>query len=237
MNFYQINELAIQFRLDLGINHFDPIDFFPLITHKIKNLTIVFLDMANDVSGACYKFDSQKIMFINSNHSKGRQTFTAAHEIYHLFYDDNPFTICNINSNEKIEKDADYFASSLLIPTNALYNYKKENDIRNWDLNSIIDCEQYFQISHEALLFRLKSSGDITFEEYNEFKPKIKYNASRIGYDLSLYEPFISKNYTIGNYVRLVEELFEKDLISNARKDEYLLDAFLSDLVYNLEDL
>ena len=30
---------------------------------------------------------------------------------------------------------------------------------------------------------------------------------------------------------------FEKELISNARKDEYLLDAFLDDLVYNMEEL
>lgn len=237
MNFYQLNELAIQFRLDIGINHMDSIDFFPIITNKLKNLTIVFLDMASEVSGACYKFDSQKIIFLNSNHSKGRQIFTAAHEIYHLFYDDTPFTICNVNSNDEIEKYADQFASFLLMPTNALYNYKKENNIEHWDLNTIIDCEQYFQISHEALLFRLKSSGDITFDDYNEFKSNIKYHASRMGYDLSLYEPFISKNYTLGNYARLVEAAYQKDLISNARKDEYLLDAFLSDLVYNMEEL
>lgn len=237
MNFYQLNELAIQFRLDLGINHIDAIDFFPSVTNKIKNLSIVFLNMADDISGACYKFDSQKVMFINSNHPKGRQIFTAAHEIYHLFYDDTPFTICNINNNDKIEKYANQFASFLILPTNALYNYKKEKNIEKWDLNSIIDCEQYFQISHEALLYRLRSSKDISSKQYNEFKPNITYHAIHRGYDLSLYKPYISKNYTIGNYARLVEEVFEKDLISNARKDEYLLDAFLSDLVYNLEDL
>lgn len=237
MNFYQLNELAIQFRLDLGINHLDPIDFFPLITNKIKDLCIVFLDMAEDISGACCRFDKQKIMFINSNHSKGRQVFTAAHETYHLFYDETPFTICNINNNDEIEKNADQFASFLILPTNALYNYKKENNIKNWNLDSIIDCEQYFQISHEALLYRLKSSKDISPAQYNEYKPNITYNAIHRGYDLSLYKAYISKKYTIGNYVRLLEEVFKKDLISNARKEEYLLDAYLSDLVYNLEDL
>lgn len=237
MNFYQINQIATEFRSDIGINHFDPIDFFPLITNKIKNLTICFLNMDNNISGACYKFDSQKIMFINSNHSKGRQIFTAAHELYHLFYDDTPFTICNINSNDEIEKNANQFASFLILPINALYNYKKEKNIKNWDLNLIIDCEQYFQISHEALLYRLKNMGEIPFEDYDEYKPHIKYNAIHAGYDLSLYEPYISKNYTIGNYARIVEEVYKKDLISNARKEEYLIDAFLSDLVYNMEDL
>ena len=237
MNLYQVNELALQFRLDIGITHIGPLDVFPLLANKIKNLSIVFLDMVEEIRGACCKFDSEKIIFINSNHPKGRQTFTAAHEIYHLFYDTTAFTICNINNNDEIEKYANQFASFLLIPTNALYGYKKDKCIAKWDLDSIIECEQYFQISHEALLYRLKSIGDISSSEYDEFKQDIKYNSMIRGYDLSLYEPYISKNYTIGNYVRLVEEAYEKDLISNARKEEYLLDAFLSDLVYNLEDL
>ena len=104
-------------------------------------------------------------------------------------------------------------------------------------MNSIINCEQYFQISHEALLYRLKSIDDITFEEYNMFKPNIKNNAQLNGYDSSLYEPYIGKNYTIGNYVRLVEEVYRKDLISNGKREEYLIQSYLSDLVYNLEDL
>ena len=73
MNFFKLNELAIEFRSDIGINHSDPIDFFPLITNKLKNLTIVFLEMDDEISGACYKFDTQKIMFINSNHPKMHQ--------------------------------------------------------------------------------------------------------------------------------------------------------------------
>ncbi len=237
MNLFKLNELAIEFRSDIGINHSDSIDFFPVITNKLKNLTIVFLDMDNEISGACYKFDAQKIIFINSNHTKGRQTFTAAHELYHLIYDDTSFTICKVNSDEEIEKNADNFASFLLMPINALYNYKKENNIKKWDLDLIIDCEQYYQISHESLLYRLKNIADITFEEYNEFKGDVKLKARRRGYDSSLYEPYISKNYTLGNYARLVEEVFEKELISNARKEEYLLDAFLDDLVYNMEEL
>lgn len=237
MNLYELNQLAIEFRLDIGLNYDTPLDFFPLITTKLKNLTIVFLEMDNKISGACFKVDSQQIMFINSKHPKGRQVFTAAHEIYHLFYEDTTFTICNLNSNDEVEKNANHFASFLLIPINALYSYKKENNIEKWDLNSIIDCEQYFQISHEALLYRLKSSGDITFEEFNLFKPNIKNNAQHRGYDSSLYEPYIDKNYTIGNYVRLVEKVYGKDLISNGKREEYLIQAYLSDLVYNLEDL
>ena len=237
MNLYELNKLAIEFRSDIGLNQESPLDFFPVITNKLKNLTIVFLEMNEKISGACFKVDSQQIMFINSKHPKGRQVFTAAHELYHLFYEDTAFTICNLNSNDEIEKNANQFASFLLMPINALYSYKKENNIEKWNLNSIIDCEQYFQISHEALLYRLKNGSDITFEEFNKFKPNIKNNAQYCGYDSSLYEPYIDKNYTIGNYVRLVEEVYRKDLISNGKREEYLIESYLSDLVYNLEDL
>ena len=237
MNLYELNKLAIEFRSDIGLNQESPLDFFPVITNKLKNLTIVFLEMDEKISGACFKVDSQQIMFINSKHPKGRQVFTAAHELYHLFYEDAAFTICNLNSNDEIEKNANQFASFLLMPINALYSYKKENNIEKWNLNSIIDCEQYFQISHEALLYRLKNGSDITFEEFNKFKPNIKNNAQYCGYDSSLYEPYIDKNYTIGNYVRLVEEVYRKDLISNGKREEYLIESYLSDLVYNLEDL
>lgn len=237
MNLYELNKLAIEFRSDIGLNQESPLDFFPVITNKLKNLTIVFLEMNEKISGACFKVDSQQIMFINSKHPKGRQVFTAAHELYHLFYEDAVFTICNLNSNDEIEKNANQFASFLLMPINALYSYKKENNIEKWNLNSIIDCEQYFQISHEALLYRLKNGSDITFEEFNKFKPNIKNNAQYCGYDSSLYEPYIDKNYTIGNYVRLVEEVYRKDLISNGKREEYLIQSYLSDLVYNLEDL
>ena len=237
MNLYELNKLAIEFRSDIGLNQESPLDFFPVITNKLKNLTIVFLEMDEKISGACFKVDSQQIMFINSKHPKGRQVFTAAHELYHLFYEDTAFTICNLNSNDEIEKNANQFASFLLMPINALYSYKKENNIEKWNLNSIIDCEQYFQISHEALLYRLKNGSDITFEEFNKFKPNIKNNAQYCGYDSSLYEPYIDKNYTIGNYVRLVEEVYRKDLISNGKREEYLIQSYLSDLVYNLEDL
>ena len=237
MNLFKINQLAIEFRLDIGLEYDTPLDFFPVITNKLRNLTIVFLEMDEKICGACCKVDSQQIMFINSKHSKGRQVFTAAHEIYHLFYEDTTFTICNLNSKDEVEKNANQFASFLLMPINALYSYKKGNSIEKWDLNSIIDCEQYFQISHEALLYRLKSGGDITFDEFNLFKHNIKNNALRRGYDSSLYEPYIDKDYTIGNYARLVEKAYEKDLISNGKREEYLIQSYLSDLVYNFEDL
>ena len=62
MNLYKINQLAIEFRLDIGLEHDTPLDFFPVITNKLRNLTIVFLEMDEKISGACFKVDSQQII-------------------------------------------------------------------------------------------------------------------------------------------------------------------------------
>ena len=44
---------------------------------------------------------------------------------------------------------------------------KESNNIKRWDLDSIIDAEQYFQISHQALLWRLRHFlNEITYEQY-----------------------------------------------------------------------
>ena len=110
-----------------------------------------------------------------------------------------------MNNPDEVEIDANQFVSFMLMPINALYSYKKQNNITQWDLNSIIDCEQYFQISHEALLNRLKQVDDISSDEYKLYKPNVKVKAQYRGYDLSLYTPYISKNYTIDNYICLVE--------------------------------
>lgn len=234
MNF-EINELACQCRRDWNVNDVDSIDIFSLSLIKIKNLTISFLDMGRAVSGACYKSQSHNVVFINSKHSRGRQAFTLAHEIYHLKFDGLGFNVCGVKSDEITEKKANLFASFLLMPYGALIKYKNDNDVGLWSLDSVIACEQYFQISHEALLFRLKEIGDITNKEFSNFKKDVKHNASVLGYPVSLYEPYVDRdNFTMGNYLKLVDAASKKDLISKGLKEEFLLGAYREDIVFNL---
>ncbi len=236
-DYFEMNELACGCRRQWKIDVNDSIDIFTLAINKMKNLTIVFKKMDDDLSGACLKLDKENIIFVNSKHRKGRQAFTIAHELYHLKYDENNFNICALDSDDEIEKKADLFASCLIMPHGALESYKLNNDIEKWNLDSIIDAEQYFQISHQALLWRLRHFlNDISFEEYMSYKENVMYNASIRGYDLSLYTPYLNKEYlTIGNYIKLTQKAYENDLISSGKKEELLLDAFREDIVYNLD--
>lgn len=228
MDFYEINELACQCRRDWNIDIFNPIDIFSLVINKIDNLTLVFIEMDDEISGACYKSNSQVIIFLNSIHNKLKQSFTLAHEIYHLKYGENVFNVCGKSDDEE-EKIADLFASCLLIPNGALNSYKKEKDIKNWTIDEIVDCECFFKVSHAEFINRLKLIG-----ENGEFKQSVE---GVYGRDHTLYEPYTKNQGVIGNYVKLTKKLFEEELISKGLHDEFLTDAFCTDLVYgDLED-
>lgn len=52
------------------------------------------------------------------------------------------------------------------------------NNIDEWNLSNIISVEQYFQISHHALLIRLLNNRLISKKEFDEYKGKyISYEA------------------------------------------------------------
>ena len=106
-DYFEMNELACGCRRQWKIDVNDSIDIFTLAINKMKNLTIVFKKMDDDLSGACLKLDKENIIFVNSKHRKGRQAFTIAHELYHLKYDENNFNICAVNSDDEIEKKAE----------------------------------------------------------------------------------------------------------------------------------
>ncbi|MBR5504092.1 MAG: ImmA/IrrE family metallo-endopeptidase [Methanobrevibacter sp.] len=237
-SFYlEINELAKSCRRSWKIGIDEPIDIFSLAINKMDNLTIVFKKMDNDISGAAIRLNKKSLIFVNSLDSKGRQAFTIAHELYHLKFDEsNSFNLCGISSDDEIEKKADQFASCFLMPHDALEIYKINNSISKWNLDEIIKAEQYFQISHQAFLWRIRTLNEISAEEYMSFKKDIKYNAMIRGYDLSLYDPHLNQDYlTVGDYIKSTEKIYENDLISRGRREELLLDAYRADIVYNLE--
>lgn len=239
MNYLELNEEANEYRRKWGIDEYAPIDIFSVILNKIQNITIAFIDANEKLSGSCLDLKNQKVIFINTKHSLGRQRFTAAHELYHLHFNKKTFMTCSTDIKIQKEKDADQFASCLLLPHGALRKYEDENNISKWDLTNIIKAEQYFQISHKALLRRLLFLKKITRKEYKQFLPNIKKNASKRGYPINLYTPFTNKEIVMGNYIKLLTKAWDTQKISKGKMDELLLDAFYEDYCFNrnMEDL
>ena len=237
----ELNALAVEFRDMLSINPYSPIDLFNIIPSKFPDYSIVFYPMSYYTSGMCIKNDKNSIIAINSNLSLGRQRFTLAHELYHLLYDENynkDVIVCNFNDSSDSEQEAEKFGSFLLMPYEGLKKYMKVNDIKKWDLDSVIFLQQYFQISHKAVIVRLKQDGFISENEYEDLKKvTITREATQRGFGKSLY---ITPNpdhrrRLIGNYVRLVENASSKHLISEGKRRSLLLDGFQDDLIFDFK--
>lgn len=231
-DYLQISEKANMCRKLWGIDEFIPLDIFRVVLEKVENVSIIFFDTEENLSGSSKKIGDQNIIFINANHPLGRQRFTLAHEIYHLKYDDE-FGVCDIDhGNDSVEEKADYFASCLLMSNSALCNYEIENNISEWNLDKVIQAEQYFQISHKAMLRKLTDLGRISEYTAEEFLPGIMINAQLRGYDLKLYKPYTDgKNLILGNYLPLAKKAYVNKKISKSKLNELLIDGFYEDIV------
>lgn len=238
----ELNSLALRTRRMWNEDGYSPIDIFAIVNGwKDKKITIVRYPMSSRISGMCTKEDKDIIICINSTTSYGRQRFTLAHELYHVLYEKNmQRVICDMSMNgdkAESEKEADQFASYLLMPYDALLEY--EHDKTKWNLEKVIDAEQFFQVSHQAMLHRLVCDSLLRNEVADEYKSiTVSTEAAKLGYGKELYFP-TDKNkqyFTTGEYIRKVEKMAEKDLISEGKREELLLDAYRADIVYNFDE-
>ena len=238
----ELNSLALRTRRMWNEDGYSPIDIFAIVNGwKEKKITIVKYPMSSRISGMCTKENEDIVMCINSTTSYGRQRFTLAHELYHVLYEeDMQRVICDMSMNgnkSESEKEADKFASYLLMPYDALLEY--EHDKTKWDLEKVIDAEQFFQVSHQSMLYRLVCDNLISSEVADEYKSiTVSTVAAKLGYGKELYLP-TDKNkqyFTTGEYIRKVEKMAKKDLISEGKMEELLLEAYRADIVYNIDE-
>ena len=72
---------AESLRRSWNIDNISPLNILQAALGNIDNLTILWFPMTDELSGCCSKTDDDKIICINSKHSKGRQNFTLAQNI------------------------------------------------------------------------------------------------------------------------------------------------------------
>lgn len=221
-------------RKKLGADENSPIDIEDLVLSN-TDFTLIYKPMSENISGLCIKEGKNKIIAINSNSSKGRQRFTIAHELCHLYYHDDGIYICSSKIDDEkandCEREADLFASYFLAPESAFYSdYMMLANSKN-DLEHIcIKLEQKYGLSHMATLIRLKMSKLINEREYIKSQTSPIRLANSLGYSTDLYLS-TKKNTTMGRYISLAKELLDKDRISIARYQSLLLDGNRQDLV------
>ena len=153
-----IEKQASEFRIKSGLSSSEPINLKSLLLQL--NVITMYRPLSDSFSGMCLKDSSgRRFMLINSKQSKGRQHFTIAHELYHLFIEALPTPhVCNPNkSKDPVEKAADMFASFLLMPSDGIRENTPDMEIYNKDISmaTILRLEHLFSVSRSALLYRL----------------------------------------------------------------------------------
>ena len=236
-----LNTKAQELREELGEDANSPVDIFSLV-NQIDRLTLVFYPLGKNIGGMCVRDEEIRLIAINSAMSYGRQRFSLAHELYHLYYDDESgFNICSTKFDPKSENEkcADQFASYFLAPYKSLRTvFKKTVGDGPLLIRQVIAMEQYCGMSHLAMLWRLISEGLLSAGMLEDYSHGIISAAKNLGYDDKLYRPtpVELQKRTYGYYLKQVEKLREKDLVSPGKIDELLLDAFREDIAFGLED-
>jgi len=180
----------------------------------------VFESLSENFSGMAMKIADNRFILINSSQSIGRQNFTIAHELYHLFIQaDFDSMFCQVgffNKKNQIEYLADLFAACFLMPESGIISMMPDDELsaKNASLHTIVKLEQYFGVSRKAMLRRLKELDLLKKAQHEQFSMLgARLIAKQLGYDIALYLPGNDK-LVIGDYGEKARILFEKEIIS-----------------------
>lgn len=165
-----------------------PIDPFKIL--KAKNVIITFSNF--DKLEGLLLFDKQKesIVSINVNRPVTRQRFTVAHELGHLVLHTNmeimrDSFLCPIfGAKSAIEKEADDFASYLLMPDDYLTELvdKYQDDNGNVGLDDCLLISEYFGVSFESCVKTIR----FRLNRFNEQVDNLELNKIIRGYKPSI---------------------------------------------------
>ena len=216
---YILQGAAAQFRAQNGVGPNDPIRFKSLLLKL--GVMAMFKPLSEKFSGMAIKNSSFRCMLINSNHRVSKQHFTIAHELYHLFIQ-NDFisevsTAGMFDKTDKNEYNADRFAAYLLMPEEGVISLIPANELskNKVTLPTIVKIEQYFACSRMSVLFRLSEIGLIDFSRYKSLTENVKQTAMLLGYNGDLYDPG-NHNLVITNYGTKAKGLYDREIISES---------------------
>jgi Zn-dependent peptidase ImmA (M78 family)/transcriptional regulator with XRE-family HTH domain len=124
-------------------------------------IRMIFLDLG--VASALSAVEAEDItIVVNSRDVPWRRNFDLAHELFHIYsraaYPFAQLPEYESNSKSAVEKKADAFAASLLMPRQEVlkeFDARVRNDRITW--MDIIDLACDFKVSTVALLYRLKT--------------------------------------------------------------------------------
>lgn len=223
-----IKKRASDIRNLLGIGQAPISDIFSLI--ESIGIVLFKIPLQNNSLSAVFMQDKRNyLVIINSSKTLGHQTFSAAHELSHYYFDKEIVAgVCSINRHDSqlpFEQMADQFASEFLMPDNGVSAIAESRKNKQGKLTSfdIVFLQQYFKVSWSAMLNKLKCLGYI--DDTDVYKRMgITRLTQMLGYDTSLITK--TKDILVSKkYLELALQCYENDDISKIKLTEYLSDV------------
>jgi Zn-dependent peptidase ImmA (M78 family) len=220
----EAKKVAVTVRAESGLGN-EPIqNIFSLI----ENLDILFVRYPageQAIEGYAARRGGRKVIFTNSSYAKGKEIFTAVHELGHLYMDlpeQNVFIDDKISFDDSTwrETRANAFAANFLMPESKLFIFFREHigvEPESISAKHIVCIQQYFQVSFHAALIRMKTLGLISKDAFeNAFNyggyRNLTELVKRCGYDTQL---LVSENIidVPAVIIQKVIELYENEKI------------------------
>ena len=224
-----IEQLALKMRAEAGVRPTEPIHTKTLL--RKLGVMVMYRPLSERACGLSMRSadGEMRFMLINSNNSRGRQHFTICHELFHLYYDEEPKPhVCGSPGMEKdpSEINANAFASALLLPPAGVLAQIPPEEIksRRVTMATMLRLEQLFGVSHQSLCYCLRHMRLLTEDELQvhlEESKSIQQIAAEYGYDASLYQGG-NEGVVIGDFGEKARRLFDLERISEGHYVELL---------------
>jgi Zn-dependent peptidase ImmA (M78 family) len=191
------------------------------------------------ISGALFSSVHARILVVNSSQSIGRQNFTVAHELGHIYLH-NTESLVEISGDESStkEREADTFASMFLMPVNDVSSMIQTNGGIEFDAVEVMEISQMFRMSYKATLKRLTEVFGRKAIPLTLWDKKPLQLAEMLNMDKRLYEPSGEKYWSNTKYVSTAFRALEKGRISFSRFLELMKDIGLNgyDVLENMKE-
>lgn len=223
----QAEDLAAKMRVMLHSTDAEPLNTKTIV--RQLNIMTMFRPLSETLWGLSLKSpdDKSKFILVNSNSTRGCQHFTIAHELFHLYFDENPEPhFCgNINETNPTERSANMFASALLMPRSGILRNIPNNEIvtREVSVETILRLEYLFGVSHSTMVLRLKELKLISQKCVDMLlNISITREAALRGYDGRLYIKAHNEGLVIGDFGSMAKRLYDEEKISEGHYLELL---------------
>ncbi len=217
--------LAIKMRTQLQLSLTEPVNAKTVV--RVLSIIMLYRPLSETLYGLSVRSADNRFRFIlvNSNSTRGRQHFTIAHELYHLYYDPDPHShFCKEGNQDESERAANLFARAFLMPKAGILKSIPAEELSSGkiSLTTVLNIGSLYGVSHMAMLIRLKELKLISSSVFESYQGvRVIKEAELRGLDVSLYKKG-NEGVVIGDFGAKARELFEKDIISEGHYLELL---------------